>query len=249
MQGSTILWLEAYTWRHANLQGLCNRKGSSERCGERFRTCLIGSVGWPYLCWYHFNENNEYKGYSKLFWLLAVDIYSHMKFLWFLNKKSGLSGVFHDFMKKSSRTVWWKVQFYTCQHVHAAWSLMRIFQWISGSSCGPKQIILLLSWTLFSSLNLLKKDLLLCSSAVIRRKQPMQIICICLEKPCLSQFGWISKTRPKTQDLPEFLLDINWLACQILIKCGSWKWMTWYVINIKWMFIRRLILDNTWRLW
>ena len=65
-------------------------------------------------------ENNEYKGYSKLFWLLAVDIYSHMKFLWFLNKKSRLSGVLHDFMKKSSGTVWWKVQFNTCQHVHAA---------------------------------------------------------------------------------------------------------------------------------
>ena len=45
-------------------------------------------------------ENNEDKGYSKMFWLLAVDKYSRMKFSWFLNKKSKLSGVMRDFIKK-----------------------------------------------------------------------------------------------------------------------------------------------------
>ena len=39
-------------------------------------------------------------GYSKMFWLLAVDEYSHMKFLWFLSRKSELSGVLRDFVKK-----------------------------------------------------------------------------------------------------------------------------------------------------
>ena len=45
-------------------------------------------------------ENNEDKGYSKMFWLLAVDEYSRMKFSWFLNKKSELSAVMRDFIKK-----------------------------------------------------------------------------------------------------------------------------------------------------
>ena len=45
-------------------------------------------------------ENNKDMGYSKMFWLLAVDEYSRMKFSWFLNKKSELSGVMRDFIKK-----------------------------------------------------------------------------------------------------------------------------------------------------
>jgi len=62
----------------------------SEVMGERFYID-IASIK---------RENSEDTGYSKMFWLLAVDEYSHMKFLWFLSRKSELSGVLRDFVKK-----------------------------------------------------------------------------------------------------------------------------------------------------
>ena len=45
-------------------------------------------------------ENNDDKGYSKMFWFLAVDEYSRMKFSWFLNKNFELSGLLRDFIKR-----------------------------------------------------------------------------------------------------------------------------------------------------